>query len=87
MSQAVARHDTIIRDAVNPSGGELVRAKGEGGSTFAVFGHPSDALVAAAAIHKAVAAEQWPSTTPLQVRTGVHTGEAEPRDGDWYARR
>jgi predicted ATPase/DNA-binding SARP family transcriptional activator/class 3 adenylate cyclase len=84
MSQAVARHDTIIQDAVSASGGELVRVKGEGDSTFSVFAHPSDALAAAAAIHEAVAAEQWPSTTPLQVRTGVHTGDAEPRDGDWY---
>jgi predicted ATPase/DNA-binding SARP family transcriptional activator len=84
MAQAVARHDTIIQHAVNASGGELVRVKGEGDSTFSVFVHPSDALAAAAAIHKAVAAEQWPSTTPLQVRTGVHTGDAEPRDGDWY---
>ena len=46
------------------------------------FVHPSDALAAATALHEAVAAEQWPSTTPLQVRTGVHTGNAEPRDGD-----
>jgi predicted ATPase/DNA-binding SARP family transcriptional activator len=84
MSQAVARHDMIIRDAVSASGGELVRAKGEGDSTFSVFVHPSGALAAAAAIQEMVAAEQWPSTTPLQVRTGVHTGDAEPRDGDWY---
>jgi class 3 adenylate cyclase len=27
MSEAVARHDTIIRDAVTAAGGELVRAK------------------------------------------------------------
>jgi DNA-binding SARP family transcriptional activator len=37
MSQAVARHDTIIRDVVSASGGEFVRAKGEGDSTFSVF--------------------------------------------------
>jgi predicted ATPase/DNA-binding SARP family transcriptional activator len=84
MSEAVARHDTIIRDAVSASGGELVRAKGEGDSTFSVFVHPSDALAAATVLHEAVVAEQWPSTTPLHVRTGVHTGDAEPRDGDWY---
>jgi predicted ATPase/DNA-binding SARP family transcriptional activator len=84
MSQAVARHDTIIRDAVRASGGEFVRAKGEGDSTFSVFVHPSEALTAAAAIHQAVVSEQWPSTTPVRVRAGLHTGDAEPRDGDWY---
>jgi predicted ATPase/DNA-binding SARP family transcriptional activator len=84
MSQAMARHVTLIRDVVSASTGELVRAKGEGDSTFSVFVHPSDALAAAAAIHEAVAADLWPSTPPLRVRTGVHTGDAEPRDGDWY---
>jgi predicted ATPase/DNA-binding SARP family transcriptional activator/class 3 adenylate cyclase len=84
MSYAVARHDVLIRDAVSASGGELVRAKGEGDSTFSVFAHPSDAVVAAAAIHQAVASEEWPSTAPVRVRVGVHTGDAEPRDGDWY---
>jgi predicted ATPase/DNA-binding SARP family transcriptional activator len=84
MSQAVARHDTIIRDVVSASSGEFVRAKGEGDSTFSVFVHPSEALKAAAAIHQAVASDQWPSTAPVQVRVGVHTGDAEPRDGDWY---
>ena len=84
MAQAVARHEALIRDAVSASGGEMVRTKGEGDSTFSVFVHPSDALAAAAAIHEAVAADLWPSTPALRVRTGVHTGDAEPRDGDWY---
>ena len=26
----------------------------------------------------------WPGGLPLRVRAGVHTGDAEPRDGDWY---
>jgi predicted ATPase/DNA-binding SARP family transcriptional activator/class 3 adenylate cyclase len=83
MSHAVARHDTIIRDAVRASG-EFVRAKGEGDSTFSVFAHPADAVAAAAAIQEAMANEQWPSTAPVRVRASVHTGDAEPRDGDWY---
>jgi predicted ATPase/DNA-binding SARP family transcriptional activator len=84
MSEAVARHDTIIRDAVNASGGELVRGQGEGDSTFSVFVHPSDAIAAARTVQDAVASEPWRSTVPLQIRVGVHTGDAEPRDGDWY---
>jgi predicted ATPase/DNA-binding SARP family transcriptional activator len=84
MSQAVARHDTIIRDGVSASGGELVRAKGEGDSTFSVFVHPGDAIAAAGILQEAVASEPWVSTVPLRVRVGVHTGDAEPRDGDWY---
>jgi predicted ATPase/class 3 adenylate cyclase len=85
MSQAVARHDTIIEDAVGLAGGELVRSKGEGDSTFSVFVHPSDALAAAATIHEAIANEPVPSTIgALWVRAGVHTGDAECRNHDWY---
>jgi DNA-binding SARP family transcriptional activator len=87
MSQAVARHDTIIRDAVSASDGELIRTKGEGDSTFSVFVHPSDALTAAAAIRDAVASEPWPSTapcvfasvyTPVTPSLGTATGTARP---------
>ena len=84
MAQAVARHDVIISREVSAAGGTLVRSKGEGDSTFSVFTHPAEAVAAAMAIQKAVATEQWPSTTPVRVRTGMHTGDAEPRNGDWY---
>jgi predicted ATPase/DNA-binding SARP family transcriptional activator len=84
MSQAVTQHEALIRDAVTALGGELVRTKGEGDSTFSVFPHPWDAVTAAASVQEAVASEQWPSTAPLRVRIGVHTGDAEPRGGDWY---
>jgi predicted ATPase/class 3 adenylate cyclase len=84
MSHAVARHDALIRDAVGAAGGELVRSRGEGDSTFSVFVPPVDAVAAAAAIMEALASEPWPPTTPLQARIGVHTGDAEARDGDWY---
>jgi predicted ATPase/DNA-binding SARP family transcriptional activator/class 3 adenylate cyclase len=84
MSDAVARHDALLHESVSGSGGELVRTKGEGDSTFSVFRHPFDALAAAVAIQDALGGEDWPSTAPLRVRAGVHTGDAEPREGDWY---
>ena len=84
MSRAVARHDEMIQLAVRTAGGELVRSKGEGDSTFSVFAHPAEALAAAVAIERNIAAEQWPTERPVAIRSGVHTGDAEPRDGDWY---
>jgi predicted ATPase len=36
------------------------------------------------AIQAALGGEEWPSAVPLRVRCGVHTGEAEFRDGAWY---
>ena len=84
MAQAVARHDAIIGREVVTFDGELVRSKGEGDSTFSVFAHPAKAVAAAVAMQAAVRAEQWPTTAHVRVRVGVHTGDAEPRDGDWY---
>jgi predicted ATPase/DNA-binding SARP family transcriptional activator/class 3 adenylate cyclase len=84
MSDAVARHDALVHDAVGASGGELVRTKGEGDSTFSVFDHPAKAVAAAVAVQDAVGGQKWPTAVPLRVRAGVHTGDAEPRDGDWY---
>jgi class 3 adenylate cyclase/tetratricopeptide (TPR) repeat protein len=84
MAEAVARHDAIISREVSTANGTLVRSKGEGDSTFSVFSHPAEAVAAAAAIQGVVCAEEWPSATPLRIRAGVHTGDAEPRDGDWY---
>jgi predicted ATPase/class 3 adenylate cyclase len=84
MAQAVARHDAIIGRQVVAFDGELVRSKGEGDSTFSVFAHPAKAVGAAVALQAAVRTEQWPSTAHVRVRVGVHTGDAEPRGGDWY---
>jgi predicted ATPase/class 3 adenylate cyclase len=84
MSQAVARHDAIVGREISAAGGTLVRSKGEGDSTFSVFRHPVEAVAAAIAIQQALATEAWPVAMPLRVRAGVHTGDAEPRDGDWY---
>jgi predicted ATPase/class 3 adenylate cyclase len=84
MSQAVARHDAIAGREIGAAGGTLVRSKGEGDSTFSVFRRPVEAVAAAVAIQQAVGAEAWPAAMPLRVRAGVHTGDAEPRDGDWY---
>jgi class 3 adenylate cyclase len=84
MAQAVARHDAIVGREVAAASGQLVRSKGEGDSTFSVFAHPADAVMAAVAIQGAIGAEEWPTALPLRVRAGAHTGDAEPRDGHWF---
>jgi predicted ATPase/class 3 adenylate cyclase len=84
MSQAVAWHETVIHNAVDAAGGEMLRTKGEGDSTFSVFEQPAGALAAAADVQEAQIGERWSSTMALRVRVGVHTGDAEPREGDWY---
>ena len=81
MAAAVARHDALVVEEVTAAGGSVVRYKGEGDSTFSVFESPLDAVTAAAAIQRAMGAEPWRLPAPLTVRAGVHTGEAEGRDG------
>jgi DNA-binding SARP family transcriptional activator len=83
MADAVARHDAIIEGSVREERGELVRKKGEGDSTFSVFPRPTDAVAAAVTVQRVLAGERWP-TERLRVRIGVHTGDGEPRQGDWY---
>jgi class 3 adenylate cyclase len=84
MSAAVDRHEAIVQDSVISAGGEMVRTKGEGDSTFSVFTHPAEAVSAAVAVQRAVGSESWPTAVPLRVRAGLHTGDAERRGGDWY---
>src|SRR3982751_690260 len=84
MRVALARHDALFEQAVSEHGGVHIRPRGEGDSRFAVFASAPNAVAAAIAIQRAFAAEPWPTPRPIKVRIGVHTGEAELREGDYY---
>lgn len=40
MSAALARHETLIAEAVASRGGQLIKSRGEGDSTLSVFVEP-----------------------------------------------
>jgi predicted ATPase/class 3 adenylate cyclase/DNA-binding CsgD family transcriptional regulator len=84
MPSAVARHDTLIEQAVEAHRGHVVRQRSEAERRFTVFARATEAVAAAAAIQQALHAEVWPGEVPLRVRLAVHTGEADLRDGDYY---
>ena len=84
MREAMVLHDQLIDAAVEENSGMLVRPRGEGDSRFAVFRRASDAVAAAAQIVTAIEDTIWQTPEPIQVRVGVHTGEADLRDGDYY---
>jgi DNA-binding SARP family transcriptional activator len=84
MAQALARHDQILAEAVGDRGGNLLKTKGEGDSTFSVFTRATDAVAAALSAQLSLAAEVWPGGTELSVRMALHTGEALERDGDYF---
>jgi predicted ATPase/class 3 adenylate cyclase len=82
MGAALARHDEILRDAVEGHHGSVVKTTGDG--VHAVFATARDAVDAAGAAQRALTAESWGQTGRLRVRMGLHTCEAEYRDGDYY---
>jgi predicted ATPase len=73
MSEALAAHDQLIRSVVQRHGGVVFKHTGDG-MCAAFVSSPS-------AVAAAVEAQ---SGLELPVRMGVHTGEAESRDGDYF---
>jgi predicted ATPase len=82
MRAAVARHDELLREIVTGHGGEVFSTMGDG--LAVAFLSASSAIAAALAAQQALAEETWPTATPIRVRLGLHTGEAERREGDYF---
>jgi predicted ATPase/class 3 adenylate cyclase len=82
MHDALARHDEVLRHAIESHHGYVVKTTGDG--FHAAFGTARDALDAALSAQLALTAETWGSTGPLRARMGLHTGEAVHRAGDYY---
>lgn len=82
MRPALARHDTILRDAVTAAGGSVVKTTGDG--LMATFPTVSACAAACLGAQRSLANARWETSEPLRVRMGVHVGEAEAREGDFY---
>ncbi len=73
MSGALSVHDELIRSVVERHGGVVFKHTGDG--VCAVF---------QSAPHAVAAAVEAQAGLDLPVRMGLHTGEAEARDGDYF---
>ena len=82
MGAALARHEALIRTAVETHGGSVFKTVGD--STCAAFQAPRASLEAAIDAQHALAAEHWNDIGTLAVRMGIHVGTAEFRDGDYF---
>ncbi len=60
----------------------IVKSTGDG--VHAAFPTAHDAIDAAVDAQRLLADERWAETGPLAVRMGIHTGETQERDGDYY---
>ena len=74
----LAEHQEIVRAAVAAHGGREVDTQGD--SFFIAFPRAKDAVAAAVAIQRDLAAHGWPEGSEIKVRIGLHTGE--PQVGD-----
>jgi len=77
-------HDAIVREDVRKHGGYEVKSQGDG--FMLAFPSAREALACAIDIQRAIADRAAAGELPLQVRMGVHTGEAIQRDGDFYGK-
>jgi predicted ATPase/class 3 adenylate cyclase/Tfp pilus assembly protein PilF len=82
MSEALSRHDEILRKAIEANNGHVFKTVGD--AFHATFSAAPDALEAALEAQRALLGEVWDLPTPLRVRMALHTGPAEERDGDYF---
>ena len=82
MDGVVSRHDELVHGAVRESGGEVYKHTGDG--MGAAFSAPDAAVKAALNAQQALLREDWGAIGPLKVRMGVHSGEADKRDGYFF---
>jgi class 3 adenylate cyclase len=82
MSVALARHDEILRAAIDAHEGYVFSTAGD--AFGAAFGRAAAAVSAALDAQRVLQAEEWPAGVGLRVRMGLHTGEAFERGGDYF---
>jgi predicted ATPase/class 3 adenylate cyclase len=82
MRSALARHDELLRHAIEEHGGYIFKTVGD--AFCCVFPTAPDALEAALETQRRLLSSEWEQTGPLRVRMALHTGAAEERDGDYF---
>nr|NIQ52747.1 adenylate/guanylate cyclase domain-containing protein [Gemmatimonadota bacterium]NIR35210.1 adenylate/guanylate cyclase domain-containing protein [Actinomycetota bacterium]NIU72885.1 adenylate/guanylate cyclase domain-containing protein [Gammaproteobacteria bacterium]NIT65699.1 adenylate/guanylate cyclase domain-containing protein [Gemmatimonadota bacterium]NIW74169.1 adenylate/guanylate cyclase domain-containing protein [Gemmatimonadota bacterium] len=81
MAASLEVHDRIMRSEIAARGGYVFSTAGDAfAAAFATIG---DAVAAALEIQRRLLAAAWPGPA-VRVRMGIHTGEAEERDGDYF---
>jgi predicted ATPase/class 3 adenylate cyclase len=81
MTVALAGHDSVLTAAVESTGGRVVKSTGDG--MLAVFTTTRQAVDAAIDAQRSLRTSEGP-LGPMRVRMGIHAGEVETRDGDYF---
>jgi class 3 adenylate cyclase/DNA-binding CsgD family transcriptional regulator len=78
-ADVIAEHQRLIREAIGKHGGHEIDSQGD--SFFAVFASATNAVRCALDAQRALAGYPWPGDIRVNVRMGVHTGNATPSSG------
>lgn len=82
MKAALAEHDSVLKAAIGDNLGYIIKNTGDG--VHAVFEKAVDAVNAAVKAQKIIQTSANNGRLPIKIRMGLHTGEAELRDGDYF---
>jgi class 3 adenylate cyclase len=82
MQEALARHDKILRNAIEEKEGYVFKTVGD--AFCCAFPTAPDALQGALSAQRTLFAEEGVETGALRVRMALHMGAAEERDGDYF---
>ena len=82
MEEALRVHDEVVWSTVEQHDGRVFKHTGDG--VAAVFESARRALEAAVELQHRLARSVHPVIGSLRVRMGIHSGEAQERDGDYF---
>ena len=82
MADALARHDVLLRAAVEAHCGRVIKTTGDG--IYAAFADAANCVEAAIAIQQSVADPAATAGMSLPVRCGLHAGPAHERDNEFF---
>lgn len=82
MTDALRRHDSLMRAAIEAHGGHVFKTIGD--AFCAAFWRAPEAVAAALDAQRALAKEDWDSVGGLRVRMALHSGTADERDFDYF---
>src|SRR6476659_6443987 len=82
MSTALARHDALVRDAIERHDGYVFMTAGD--AFCAAFRNADRALAAACDAQRALLTEPWRGPVQIKARMALHTGEVEIRENGYF---
>jgi class 3 adenylate cyclase/tetratricopeptide (TPR) repeat protein len=82
MPAVLARHDEILRTAVQTYRGSVFKQTGDG--ICAAFSRAPDGVAAAVDAQRALQSQPWGEVGSLRARMALHAGTCEITDGDYF---